>query len=264
MLKVENLRIKFSVRSLEAVNGISFTLNEGEILGLVGESGSGKSVTAQSIMGLLDKASCTVSGNIEFNGRSITGMSDDELMKLRGMEIAMVFQDPFAAMDPLMKVGWQVEETLRLHTSLSKAELKRAAIDALGLAELSDPEGIYEKYPYELSGGMLQRAMIASAIAAKPKLLILDEPTTALDVTVQAQILELIRKLNRSQGITMLFISHNLGVVRRLCSRTVVMEKGLIVEEGETESVFTNPQHEYTKRLIAAIPKGAGRRKHDK
>lgn len=264
MLKVENLRIKFSARSLEAVNGISFTLNEGEILGLVGESGSGKSVTAQSIMGLLDNASSTVSGKIEFNGRSITGMSDDELMKLRGMEIAMVFQDPFAAMDPLMKVGWQVEEALRLHTSLSKTELKRAAIDALGLAELSDPEGIYEKYPYELSGGMLQRAMIASAIAAKPKLLILDEPTTALDVTVQAQILELIRKLNRSQGITMLFISHNLGVVRRLCSRTVVMEKGLIVEEGETESVFTNPQHEYTKRLIAAIPKGAGRRKHDK
>lgn len=263
MLKVENLHIRFSNRGLEAVNGITFTLKRGEILGIVGESGSGKSVTAQSIMGLLPKESCTVSGRIEFEGQSITQMTEDELMKLRGTEIAMVFQDPFAAMDPLMKVGYQVEETLRLHGALGKKELKEAAIEALKLSELPEPERVFEKYPYELSGGMLQRAMIASAIAAKPKLLILDEPTTALDVTIQAQILELIRKLNRDQGITMLFISHNLGVVRKLCSRTVVMEKGLIVEEGDTEKLFTNPQHEYTKRLVAAIPKGVRRDGHD-
>ena len=166
----------------------------------------------------------------------------------------MVFQEPMSCMDPLMKIGRQVEEVLRIHTKLSREERKTLALEALRAVELPDPEGVYEKYPHELSGGMLQRAMIAAAIVARPRLLLLDEPTTALDVTIQAQILELLKKLNREHGMSMLFISHNLNVVRKLCARVAVMQRGVLVEEGLTENVWSNPRHSYTQRLIAAIP----------
>ena len=166
----------------------------------------------------------------------------------------MVFQEPMSSMDPLMKIGKQVEEALYIHTKLDKAEQKRLALEALEAVELPDPEGVYEKYPYELPGGMLQRVMIAAAIVSRPRLLLLDEPTTALDVTIQAQSLELLKKLNQEYGMSMLFISHNLNVVRKLCGRVAVMQRGLLVEEGDTEQVFHHPNHPYTQKLIRAIP----------
>ena len=167
----------------------------------------------------------------------------------------MVFQEPMSALDPLMRIGSQVEEVLRIHTRLGREERRRLAVEAMAAVELPEPEAVYGKYPHQLSGGMLQRAMIAAAVIAKPKLLLLDEPTTALDVTVQAQILELLKKLNRESGISMLFISHDLNVVRKLCGRVAVMQRGALVEEGEAQEVFHHPRHEYTQRLIAAIPR---------
>ena len=168
--------------------------------------------------------------------------------------MGVVFQEPMTAMDPLMKIGHQVEEVLLIHSNKTKQERRTMALEALAAVELPEPEAVYEKYPHELSGGMLQRAMIAAAIVQRPKLLLLDEPTTALDVTIQAQILELLKKLNRESGMSMLFISHNLNVVRKLCRRVAVMQRGVLVEEGDTDEVFHHPQHLYTQRLIAAIP----------
>ena len=176
------------------------------------------------------------------------------LRKVQGNKIGVVFQEPMSAMDPLMKVGKQVEEVLEIHTDLSPEERKKRAIQALDDVELPDPEAVYNKYPHELSGGMLQRSMIAAAIVARPSLLLLDEPTTALDVTIQAQILELLKKLNKKHGMSMLFISHNLNVVRKLCKRVAVMQRGVIVEEGTTKNVFFHPQHPYTQHLIECIP----------
>ena len=177
-----------------------------------------------------------------------------ELRKVQGKDIGVVFQEPQSCMDPLMKIGSQVEEVLSLHTHMDRAERRKLALEALAAVELPDPEAVYEKYPHQLSGGMCQRAMIAAAIVARPKLLLLDEPTTALDVTIQAQILELLKKLNRETGMSMLFISHNLAVVRKLCARVAVMQRGVLVEEGDTDQVFLHPREDYTKRLIAAIP----------
>ena len=233
---------------------MSFSIADGEILGLVGESGSGKSVTAMSIAGLLPRKQCSYDGEILLDGVELFHMPRKELRKIQGSEIGVVFQEPMSAMDPLMKVGKQVEEVLQIHTKMTAEERKALALEALAAVELPNPEEVYEKYPHELSGGMLQRAMIAAAIVIKPKLLLLDEPTTALDVTIQAQILELLEKLNRESGISMLFISHNLNVVRKLCRRVAVMQKGLLVEEGDTETVFHDPQHPYTRQLIEAIP----------
>ena len=254
MLEIRDLHVKFHNRDREAVSGISLHIDDGEILGLVGESGSGKSVTAMSIAGLLPRRQCAYSGDILLDGKDLLHADRAELRKIHGKEIGVVFQEPMSAMDPLMKVGQQVEEVLLIHTDLSKEERKKLALEALEAVELPHPEEVYDKYPHEISGGMLQRAMIAAAIVAKPRLLLLDEPTTALDVTIQAQILELLKKLNREYGISMLFISHNLNVVRKLCRRVAVMQRGVLVEEGDTDEVFFRPQHEYTKRLIAAIP----------
>lgn len=254
MLEIRDLHVKFHTRDREAVAGISLTIHDGEILGLVGESGSGKSVTAMSVAGLLPRKQCAYSGEILLDGVELLHADRSVLRKVQGKDIGVVFQEPMSAMDPLMKIGRQVEEVLRIHTQLSREERKRLALEALEAVELPDPAAVYEKYPHELSGGMLQRAMIAAAVVARPKLLLLDEPTTALDVTIQAQILELLKKLNREFGISMLFISHNLNVVRKLCTRVAVMEKGHIVETGPTEQVFHDPQADYTKRLIAAIP----------
>ena len=254
MLEVRDLHVKFNNRDREAVAGVSFSIQEGEILGLVGESGSGKTVTAMSIAGLLPRRQCAYSGEILLDGQELLHIQRSQLRKIQGREIGVVFQEPMSAMDPLMKIGLQVEEVLRIHTGLSREERKRLALEALEAVELPDPAGVYGKYPHELSGGMLQRAMIAAATVIRPKLLSLDEPTTALDVTIQAQILELLKKLNRESGVSMLFISHNLGVVRKLCRRIAVMRRGLLVEEGETDQVFFHPQHPYTQHLIAAIP----------
>ena len=254
MLEIKDLHVKFHSRDREAVSGVSLTIRDGEIMGLVGESGSGKSVTTMSIAGLLPRRQCDCSGTILLDGVELLHADRAQLRKIQGKEIGVVFQEPMSAMDPLMKVGPQVEETLRIHTGLTREERKARALEALSQVELPDPEGVYGKYPHELSGGMLQRAMIAAAIVCRPKLLLLDEPTTALDVTIQAQILELLKKLNGEFGISMLFISHNLNVVRKLCTRVAVMQKGILVEEGDTLDVFLHPREEYTKRLIAAIP----------
>ena len=244
MLEIRDLHVKFHTRQREAVAGVSLTIHDGEILGLVGESGSGKSVTAMSVAGLLPRKQCDFSGEILLDGAELLHADRTLLRQVQGREIGVVFQEPQSCMDPLMRIGPQVEEVLRIHTDLA----------ALAAVELPDPAGVYRKYPHELSGGMLQRAMIAAAVVARPKLLLLDEPTTALDVTIQAQILELLKKLNRESGISMLFISHNLNVVRKLCTRTAVMQRGVLVEEGDIETVFRHPRHPYTQRLIAAIP----------
>ena len=254
MLEIRDLHVKFHTRQREAVAGVSLTIHDGEILGLVGESGSGKSVTAMSVAGLLPRKQCDFSGEILLDGAELLHADRTLLRQVQGREIGVVFQEPQSCMDPLMRIGPQVEEVLRIHTDLSREARRDQALAALAAVELPDPAGVYRKYPHELSGGMLQRAMIAAAVVARPKLLLLDEPTTALDVTIQAQILELLKKLNRESGISMLFISHNLNVVRKLCTRVAVMQRGVLVEEGDIETVFRHPRHPYTQRLIAAIP----------
>ncbi len=259
MLEIKDLHVKFHNREREAVSGVSLTIGDGEIVGLVGESGSGKSVTAMSIAGLLPRKQCDLSGDILLDGEDLLHAQRSVLRQIHGRKIGVVFQEPMSAMDPLMKVGEQVGEVLRIHTKLSREERRAQVLEVLRAVELPDPEGVYDKYPHELSGGMLQRAMIAAAIVIHPTLLLLDEPTTALDVTIQAQILELLKKLNRERGISMLFISHNLNVVRKLCRRVAVMQRGRLVEEGSTDQVFFHPQHPYTKRLIEAIPTRHGK-----
>ena len=254
MLEIRDLHVKFPGRDREAVAGVSLSIRAGEILGLVGESGSGKTVTAMSVAGLLPRKQCDYSGEILLDGKELLHADRAELRNIQGREIGVVFQEPQSALDPLMKIGPQVEEVLQVHTSLSREERRRRAVEAMAAVELSEAEAVYEKYPHQLSGGMLQRAMIAAAVIAKPKLLLLDEPTTALDVTIQAQILELLKRLNRESGVSMLFISHDLNVVRKLCGRVAVMQRGLLVEEGEAQEVFRHPRHPYTRRLIAAIP----------
>ncbi|MDO5132019.1 MAG: ABC transporter ATP-binding protein [Eubacteriales bacterium] len=257
MLEIKDLHVKFHNRDREAVAGISLKIEDGEILGLVGESGSGKSVTAMSVAGLLPRKKCSYSGEILVDGKDMLHAKRSELRRIQGKTIGVVFQEPMSAMDPLMKIGPQVEEALVIHSKVSAQQRKEWALEALAAVELPDPESVYEKYPHELSGGMLQRAMIAGACVSKPSLLLLDEPTTALDVTIQAQILVMLSKLNRDYGISMLFISHNLNVVRKLCRRVAVMQKGLIVEEGSTDEIFYNPQHPYTQHLIECIPSRA-------
>ena len=254
MLESRDLHVKFHTRDREAVSGVSLTIRDGEIVGLVGESGSGKSVTAMSVAGLLPRKQCTYSGQILLDGAELLHADRSLLRQVQGKSIGVVFQEPMSAMDPLMRIGEQAEEVLRIHTDLRREERKRLALEALEAVELPDAASVYGKYPHELSGGMLQRAMIAAAIISEPKLLICDEPTTALDVTIQEGILALLKKINREKGTSILFISHNLHVVRKLCTRVAVMCKGELVEEGNVDQVFFQPQQDYTKRLIAAIP----------
>ena len=256
LLCVDDLRVRFQRArpGRWAVDGVSFSLDEGEILGLVGESGSGKTVTAMSVSGLLPWRQVEVSGSVSLAGRELLRCSEEELRTIQGEDLAVVFQEPMTSLDPLMRIGPQVEESLRLHTKLSPKECRERALEAMAQAELPDPAELYNKYPHELSGGMLQRVMIAAAIISRPRLLLADEPTTALDVTIQAQILSLLRKLNREQGMAVLFISHDLHVVRKLCRRVIVMQGGRLVEEGRVEDIFRAPKMEYTKGLIAAIP----------
>lgn len=261
MLKVENLTIHFEDREAhqEVVKESSFSMEQGEILGIVGESGSGKSMTALTIAGLLKQHAVLDSGKITFTDREgkehdLLELNAKEMRTLQGNQISMIFQEPMTALNPTMRIGKQVEESLRLHTELSKEERKKRVLKALEDVELEHPEELVKKYPHELSGGMRQRVMIAAAIVCRPQLLIADEPTTALDVYTQENIIQLLKKLNQKYQMGILFISHNLRVVHMLCERVLVMQHGIIVEEGKTEDIFRNPSHSYTKELIAAIP----------
>ncbi len=255
MLDIQNLSVTFNDgEENAAVRGIDLKMELGDTLGLVGESGSGKTVTAMTVAGLLERDNATVGGQIFFNGRNLLECTVEELRLLQGKEIGVVFQEPMTSLDPLMRIGRQIEETIKLHSRDVPAEERREmALEVMRLVGLPEPEETYKKYPHQLSGGQRQRAMIAAAFISRPKLLILDEPTTALDVTVQAQIIDLLKMLNNDCGVSLLFISHDLRVVRRLCKRIAVMYQGEIVEQGDTEDIFNHPVHEYTKRLLSAV-----------
>ncbi len=254
MLDVNGLKVTFKSTGKEAVRGIDFFMKNGQRVGLVGESGSGKTVTAMAISGLIERYNVDIEGEILFNGRDLRTCSREEMRQVQGRGIGVVFQEPMTSLNPLMKIGQQIEETLVLHTKKNKEQRKALALEAMEKVGLPEPEVTYEKYPHQLSGGQRQRAMIASAFVVVPQLLICDEPTTALDVQVQAQILKLLRSLSEEYGVGILLISHDLRVIRQLCDRVAVMYKGEIVESGPTDRVFENPQHEYTKQLISAIP----------
>lgn len=256
ILKISDLYVRFyrAASGRVAVDRISLSVNEGEIVGLVGESGSGKTVTTMCISGLLNTASAEIGGSITLMGREILHCSEKQMAEIQGNELSVVFQEPMPAMNPVMRIGPQIEESLRTHTKLSRDERRARALQAMEDAGLYDTEKLYNKYPHELSGGMLQRVMIAAAIINRPKLLLADEPTTALDVTVQAQIIELLKKLNHEKGMAILLISHDLSVVRRICTRVAVMRCGHIVETGSIDEIFNNPRSSYTKKLIASIP----------
>lgn len=256
MLTVKDLTIGFHEQGeLETVvKQVSFTMDEGEILGIVGESGSGKTMTALTIAGLLKKHAVLEDGRITLAEQELLTLSEKEWRQIRGNEISMIFQEPMTALNPTMKVGRQVEEALKVHTGMKPGERKAAAYEMMREVELSDVERLYQKYPHELSGGMRQRIMIAAALICKPRLLIADEPTTALDAETREQVLALLLKLNRKYQMGILLISHDLKVVERFADRVLVMKAGAIVEEGETSAVLKQPQHAYTKKLIAAIP----------
>lgn len=255
MLSIKNLRVSFNDgRETFAVEGLDLDMEAGETLGLVGESGCGKTVTALTVAGLLEKGYANIDGEVMFDGRDLLKCTVNEMRLLQGKDIGVIFQEPMTSLDPLMKIGRQIEETLKLHCKFSSEERHKMALEVMNLVGLPNPEETYRKYPHQLSGGQRQRAMIAAAFITRPKLLILDEPTTALDVTVQAQIIELLSVLNQKCGVGLLFISHDLRVVRRVCKKVAVMYNGHIVEQGNTDDIFNNPQHEYTKKLIAAIP----------
>ncbi len=254
MLDIKGLRVTFLSTGKEAIHGIDLTMARGERLGLVGESGSGKTVTAMAISGLIERYNVAMEGEIRFEGLDLRHCSRTDLRAIQGKCIGVVFQEPMTSLNPLMKIGLQIEETLLLHTNKTKAERKAIALDVMESVGLPEPEVTYNKYPHQLSGGQRQRAMIASAMAIHPKLLICDEPTTALDVRVQAQILELLKEVSLNYGIGILLISHDLRVIRHLCDRVAVMYHGEIVETGNTETVFETPAHDYTKQLISAIP----------
>lgn len=257
LLSVENMNVVFHDTDVPfyAVHNVSFRVDAGQILGIVGESGSGKSTAAHAIMGLIQRSGVVVSGKALFDGVDLLSMSPSALRKYQGKDLSIIFQEPMTSLNPTMKVGKQVEEALRIHTRMSPQERRRRALEAMELAELNDPEKLYDCYPHQLSGGMRQRVMIASALVTRPRLLIADEPTTALDVTIQAEILNTLKQINQKEGTAIVFISHDLGVIRNLCQQVVVMQNGVIVEQGPVEQVFCHPTHEYTKQLIAARPR---------
>ena len=254
-IKDEKLSFFTPAGEVKALNGVSFSMNEGEVLGIVGESGSGKSVTAYSIMGLTAYPGKLIGGTINFNGHQIEKMSEKEMRKIRGNEVSIIFQDPMTSLNPVYTIGNQITEVIRLHTGKSKKEAYDRAKELLELVGINEPTKRLKQYPHELSGGMRQRVMIAIALACEPKLLIADEPTTALDVTIQAQILELMQELRQKLGMSIIMITHDLGVVASMCERIAVMYAGHIVEYGTADEIFYEPKHEYTKGLINSIPK---------
>lgn len=257
LLDIENLAVSFFTPAgeVKAVSGVSYTLNHGEVLGIVGESGSGKSVSAYTLMGLIAQPGKIVGGSINFNGHQIEAMTEKEFRKMRGSEVSIIFQDPMTSLNPVYTIGNQLTEMLKLHTNKNKKEREARAIELLTLVGVNEPEKRMKQYPHEFSGGMRQRVMIAMALACEPKLLIADEPTTALDVTIQAQILELMVDLKQKINMSIIMITHDLGVVSDVCDRIAVMYAGKIVEIGSTDDIFYNPKHCYTLGLLRSIPK---------
>ena len=257
LLEVENLQTHFPTRAglVKAVNDVSFYIKEGELLGLVGESGCGKSITALSIMRLIAPPGKIVAGSIKFKGEELLNASDKRMREIRGNDIAMIFQDPMTSLNPVYTVGEQIAEALRLHRNLNKKQAWEAAIDAMKEVAIPDPSRRVNDYPHQLSGGMRQRVMIAMALACNPELLIADEPTTALDVTIQAQILELLNELRQTRKLSVLLITHDLGVVAEVADRVAVMYTGKIVEESDVEEIFDRPKHPYTQGLLKSVPK---------
>src|SRR5690625_80866 len=257
ILEINNLRTSFFTEELEvkAVNGVTLKLPKGKTLGIVGESGSGKSITALSILQLLERPGKIVGGEIMFKGQDLTKMRTRDIRKIRGNEISMIFQEPMTSLNPVYTIGQQISEALKIHEGLNKAEQRKRSVELLELVGIPSPDDRFEQYPHELSGGMRQRVMIAIALACNPDLLIADEPTTALDVTIQAQILELIKDLQQEFGMSVIMITHDLGVVAETCDYVAVMYAGQVVEYQDVKSLFKNPQHPYTVGLIKSIPR---------
>ena len=255
LLTVSDLRVSFATEDgvLQAVDGVSFEVAPGEVVAVVGESGSGKSVTAQTLIGLTRAPNTRISGSVTFDGRELTDLSDGELRAVRGEHIAMIFQDPMTSLNPVYRVGDQIVETIRAHRDVPKSEALSRAVELLRSVGIPNPERRVRDYPHEFSGGMRQRVMIAMALALEPEVLIADEPTTALDVTIQAQILRLLDTLNRDRNLSVVLITHDLGVVAELADRVVVMYAGQIVEDAPLEELFYNPQHPYTWGLLGSI-----------
>ena len=250
-----NVEFKSDRGTVKAVNHVSFHINKGETIGLVGETGAGKTTTALSIMKLVPGPHGKIkSGEVLFEGEDLLKKSEKDMRRIRGGKISRIFQDPMTSLNPVMTIGAQVEEAMKIHSRFNARERKERALQMMQNVELPNPQLLYEKYPHQLSGGMRQRVMIAAALVMEPKLLIADEPTTALDVTIQVQILKLLQKINREQGTAVLFISHDLGVIRHLCSRVIVMNQGKAVEQGDVQEIFRHPSMEYTRKLLAAIP----------
>ncbi|GAA0235605.1 ABC transporter ATP-binding protein [Metaclostridioides mangenotii] len=263
ILDIKNLKTSFSTKrgEVEAVRDVSFDVYKNEIVGLVGESGSGKSITSKSIMRLIENPGYIKSGEILFNNVDLMRLSEKQMRNIRGNEISMVFQDSMTALNPLIKVGIQMTEIIIRHQKVGKIEAKNMAMDILGMVGIPDPKVRYDNYPHEFSGGMRQRVCIAMAISSSPKLLIADEPTTALDVTIQAQILKLIKDLNNKNENSTLLITHDLGVVYNTCDRVIVMYGGMIMEKGTVEEIFKETKHPYTIGLLKSIPKGRDSKK---
>jgi len=257
LVNIQEERLSFFTPAgeVKALNNVSIQMREGEVLGIVGESGSGKSVTAYSIMGLTAQNGKIVGGTVDFNGHAIQNMTEKELRKIRGNEVSIIFQDPMTSLNPVWTIGNQIAEAVSLHTDKKGKAARDRAKELLELVGINEPEKRLKQYPHELSGGMRQRVMIAIALACEPKLLIADEPTTALDVTIQAQILELMQELKKKLGMGIIMITHDLGVVASMCDYIAVMYAGEIVEYGTTDDIFYNPKHEYTKGLLRSIPK---------
>ena len=256
LLEVNDLHTSFftDAGEVKAVNGISFNLDKGKVLGIVGESGSGKSVTAYSIMQILANAGKIVSGSIKFNGEELVGAGEKKMKEIRGNRISIIFQDPMTSLNPTYTIGKQLMEAILLHTDRDKKQARERAVEMLKLVNVNEPEKRMKQYPFELSGGMRQRVMIAMALACEPDILIADEPTTALDVTIQAQILELMQELQHELGMAIIMITHDLGVVAQMCDEIIVMYAGSICEQGTADEIFYNPRHEYTKGLLRSIP----------
>ena len=256
LLEVNDLHTSFYTPAgeVKAVNGVSFNLERGKVLGIVGESGSGKSVTAYSVMQILEKTGKIVSGSVKFDGQELVGIGEDGMKKIRGNRISIIFQDPMTSLNPTYTIGHQLMEAITLHTGRNKQQAWDRAVEMLRLVNVNEPEKRMKQYPFEFSGGMRQRVMIAMALACEPDILIADEPTTALDVTIQAQILELMQKLQKELGMAIIMITHDLGVVAQLCDEVIVMYAGSICEQGTADEIFYNPKHEYTKGLLRSIP----------
>ena len=258
LLEVRNLHTVFETPAgtVKAVSGVSFDLNRGEVLGVVGESGSGKSVTAYSILQILEKNGRIVSGSVKLDGQELVGADAKVLKDIRGNRISIIFQDPMTSLNPTYTIGHQLTEAINLHTNRTGRQARSRAVEMLKLVNVSEPERRMHQYPHELSGGMRQRVMIAMALACEPDILIADEPTTALDVTIQAQILELMQKLQKELDMAIIMITHDLGVVAQMCDRVLVMYAGSICESGNVEDIFYRPSHSYTRGLLQSVPSG--------